>query len=482
MNNNNSTLNKKSLKFNKKTNLIQNVNKSNSNSINNKKQGQLVNYSNKQVSSTIINKKDTLLNKNNKNIYLTPLINMNKLIIRAHANKIPKKSELNKINKIHMLKKTNNSITNKNNKKNINFKENKLNIQKQSCTTINITQLKQQQEPLKEQEQEQAKEQQHELKHINNEYILIEDIKSDCTIILNDKETQTMDTSIHSYQKSFTQITPLELNNDKFKFNDVNSVENNNNNYNNNNNRDSKSESLISNKPNIPIFNDDDLNNLFNRLLTINNDIEINNKELNINLPTLYDKYGNKLINLLSNNNCDKQLLNDDLIIDKRLFGELVYQLEQRIYSFIFKLKPVNKRYLINNNSDCYNNDYEYKLFDIKQNIIDNSLNNEFKLNSYLNRYDYLMKSFNKIGYYENTHSNISNYLIIKYGLFNSLPLNIQFSNYLLLLFNNNQYQLLFNIIKLSQIDSMDKNYLIIIYNCLLLMTFNDNKPLFNFE
>jgi hypothetical protein len=41
-----------------------------------------------------------------------------------------------------------------------------------------------------------------------------------------------------------------------------------------------------------------------------------------------------------------------------------------------------------------------------------------------MNRYNYLMKSFEEIGYKEEIHENLCAFLIMKYGLFPSVPFN----------------------------------------------------------
>lgn len=52
--------------------------------------------------------------------------------------------------------------------------------------------------------------------------------------------------------------------------------------------------------------------------------------------------------------------------IDKRLVGELVYQLEQRIFHFIFNIEPLSRR--------CIENGYEP--INIKETIVSLSMSN----------------------------------------------------------------------------------------------------------
>lgn len=97
-------------------------------------------------------------------------------------------------------------------------------------------------------------------------------------------------------------------------------------------------------------------------------------------------------------------------------------------------------------------------------------------LSSLLNRYKYLIKSFKEIGYQEDFHPKITAYLIMKYGLYPCLPIDfkIHYKNY-------SQFELLFRIL-IKNLDQSEKDYITVLYLCLLLMAFDDQEPIFRFE
>ena len=58
--------------------------------------------------------------------------------------------------------------------------------------------------------------------------------------------------------------------------------------------------------------------------------------------------------------------------IDKRLVGEVVYQLEQRIFNFVFSIEPLSRRFI----------DDGYEPLNIRDTIISFSLNNSSEVNN----------------------------------------------------------------------------------------------------
>ena len=58
--------------------------------------------------------------------------------------------------------------------------------------------------------------------------------------------------------------------------------------------------------------------------------------------------------------------------IDRRLVGEVVYQLEQRIFNFVFSIEPLSRRFI----------DDGYEPLNIRDTIISFSMNNSSEGNN----------------------------------------------------------------------------------------------------
>lgn len=86
------------------------------------------------------------------------------------------------------------------------------------------------------------------------------------------------------------------------------------------------------------------------------------------------------------------------------------------------------------------------------------------------------MKSFNEIGYKDDIHPNISAYLVMKYGLYPCLPIEFKINCK-----NYTQFEILFRIL-IKNLTNTEKEYISVLYICLLLMAFDDQRPIFLYE
>lgn len=86
------------------------------------------------------------------------------------------------------------------------------------------------------------------------------------------------------------------------------------------------------------------------------------------------------------------------------------------------------------------------------------------------------MKSFNEVGYNKEFHPNISAYLIMKYGLYPCLPIDFQINCK-----DKFQFEILFRIL-IKNLNNDEKEFMTVLYVCLLLMAFDDQKPIFLHE
>ncbi|CAF0845129.1 unnamed protein product [Brachionus calyciflorus] len=186
-------------------------------------------------------------------------------------------------------------------------------------------------------------------------------------------------------------------------------------------------------------------------------------------LPTLFDKHGVHLVKLFSNKIDDSFLPS---YVDSRLVGECLYQLDQRVFNYIFQMSPLNRRDI----SDGYQpldtiSTLNSLSYDAKKGRI-----SKRKMHGFMSRYKYLMKSFKEVGYKQNFHPNITAYLIMKYGLYPCLPIDFQIHHK-----NYSQFELLFRIL-IKNLEEKEKDYLMVLYLCLLLMAFDDQEPIFRYE
>ncbi|RMZ99983.1 speriolin [Brachionus plicatilis] len=181
-------------------------------------------------------------------------------------------------------------------------------------------------------------------------------------------------------------------------------------------------------------------------------------------VPSLYEKYGFHLVNLFKSQ-VDEPFL--PYYVDPRLVGECLYQLDQRVFSYVFRLTPFNRRNIREG----------YQPFDIISTAEhfsnESGLDNEKKFSTFMNRYNYLMKSFHEIGYKDEEHPNMAAYLIMKYGLYPCLPIDFQINCK-----DYSQFEILFRIL-IKNLNNAEKEYMTVLYLCLLLLAFDDQKPIF---